>query len=89
MEPIKTPADEFLSIVLVGLVTYPKDVQVAQTVDEMGILLSVSVNREDMGKIIGKSGDIAKAIRRLMNGFGYLRRQKISVKIVDPSVYRA
>lgn len=50
----------------------------------MGVLLSLRVRNTDMGKIIGRSGDTAKAIRRVVATFGMLNRQKVSLKIFEP-----
>ena len=47
---------EFLEYIVKGLVDHPKDVSVDRKVDEMGVLLSLKVNPEDMGQIIGREG---------------------------------
>ncbi len=57
---------EFVEYVLKTVVDNPDDVHVDRTIDEMGVLLSVTVNPDDMGKVIGKSGQTAKAIRTLL-----------------------
>ena len=54
---------QFLEYVIKALVEHPEDVKINRTVDEMGVLLMLSVNQDDMGKVIGKSGATAKAIR--------------------------
>ncbi|PIP86833.1 RNA-binding protein, partial [Candidatus Campbellbacteria bacterium CG22_combo_CG10-13_8_21_14_all_36_13] len=57
---------DFLEYVVKSLVDHPEDVKVDRTVDEMGVLITLDVNREDMGKIIGRNGNTAKAIRTLL-----------------------
>ncbi|MBZ9573011.1 KH domain-containing protein, partial [Patescibacteria group bacterium] len=54
---------EFLEYVIKALVDHPEDVKIDRKVDEMGVLLSLKVNPEDMGQIIGKAGATARAIR--------------------------
>lgn len=75
----------FLKEIIKGITSFPDEVDINQTVDDMGVLLSVRVNKEDMGKIIGKEGEIAKAMRRIMNAYGYLRKKKLNVKIFEPN----
>ena len=61
---------EFLEYIVKELVDNPKDVKVERKVDEMGVLLSLKVNPEDMGQIIGREGSTAKAIRNLVRIVG-------------------
>ena len=77
--------DLFLRNVLEGLVTIPEDLSIERTTDEMGVLLTVKVNKADMGKIIGKEGATAKAIRHLVNACGLSQQEKVSVKILEPN----
>ena len=56
----------FLEYVVKALVDNPNDVKIDRTVDEMGVLISLTVNPADMGKIIGRMGNTAKAIRTLL-----------------------
>ena len=53
-------------------------------IDERGILLSVNIDKEDMGRIIGKGGETAKAIRRLVRQFASINNAHIAVKINEP-----
>jgi len=57
---------------------------IQRTVDERGILLTISVAQEDMGKIIGSQGDSARAIRRLIRQFGLSQNKHVAVKINEP-----
>jgi len=75
---------EFLEFVVKGLVDHPEDVKVDRTVDEMGVLLTLDVNAEDMGKIIGRSGNTAKAIRTLLRVVGMKNNSRVNLKINEP-----
>jgi predicted RNA-binding protein YlqC (UPF0109 family) len=55
----------FLEYVVKALVDNPNDVKIDRKVDEMGVLITMTVNPADMGKIIGRQGNTAKAIRTL------------------------
>jgi predicted RNA-binding protein YlqC (UPF0109 family) len=61
---------QFLEFVVKALVDNPNDVKIKRTVDEMGVLLTLDVNAADMGKVIGRSGNTAKAIRTLLRVVG-------------------
>ncbi len=75
---------QFVEFVLKTIVDNPDDVQVDRTVDEMGVLLTVTVNPEDMGKVIGKSGQTAKAIRSLLKVVGAKHDARVNMKIIEP-----
>jgi len=75
---------EFLEFVVKALVDNPDDVKVVRTVDEMGVLLTLDVHAEDMGKIIGRSGNTAKAIRTLLRVVGMKNNSRVNLKINEP-----
>lgn len=75
---------EFVEYVVKALVNYPDDVQVRRSVDDMGVLLELSVNPEDMGKVIGKAGATAKSIRTLLRVLGSRNDARVNLKIVEP-----
>lgn len=75
---------EFLEYVVKALVDHPEDVTVNRQVDEMGVLLTLDVNREDMGKVIGRSGNTAKAIRILLRVVGMKNNARVNLKINEP-----
>jgi predicted RNA-binding protein YlqC (UPF0109 family) len=76
---------EFLEYVVKALVDAPDAVQVTRTVDEMGVLLTLSVAPEDMGKIIGRDGNIAKALRTLLRVVGMKHNARVNLKINEPA----
>ena len=75
---------EFLEYIVGAIVDNPDDVKITRTVDERGVLLELSVNPEDMGKIIGKAGATAKAIRTLLRVMGAKHDARFNLKIVEP-----
>lgn len=75
---------EFLEYVVKGLVDHPESVKINRTVDEMGVLLSLDVHPDDMGKIIGRSGNTAKAIRILLRVVGMKNNARVNLKINEP-----
>ena len=75
---------QFLEFVVKALVDNPDDVKINRTVDEMGVLLTLSVNKDDMGKVIGRSGATAKAIRTILRVVGMKNDARVNLKIEEP-----
>ncbi|MFH0846292.1 MAG: KH domain-containing protein [Patescibacteria group bacterium] len=75
---------EFLEYIVKELVDNPGAVKVDRKVDEMGVLISLDVDSADMGKIIGKSGNTAKAIRTLLRVVGMKNNSRVNLKINEP-----
>lgn len=75
---------EFLEFIVKTLVDHPNDVKVDRKVDEMGVLLSVKVNPEDMGQLIGRQGSTARAIRNLVRIIGLKNHARVNLKIEEP-----
>src|SRR5258707_10824655 len=75
---------QFLEYVIKSLVDKPEDVKIDRTVDEMGVLLKLTVNRDDMGKVIGRSGATAKAIRTVLRVVGMKNDARVNLKIEEP-----
>ena len=74
----------FLDQVVKSLVEKPEKVEINRTVDEMGVLLTLKVDQEDMGKIIGRDGNTAKAIRTLLRVVGMKNNARVNLKINEP-----
>lgn len=74
----------FLEYVVKSLVDNPNDVVIDRTVDEMGVLITMTVNPADMGKIIGRQGNTAKAIRTLLRVIGMKNNARVNLKINEP-----
>lgn len=75
---------KFLEYVITSLVDNPQDVKITRVVDEMGVLLTLSVNKDDMGKVIGRSGATAKAIRTVLRVVGMKHDARVNLKIEEP-----
>jgi len=75
---------EFLEYLIKALVDHPEDVKIDRKVDEMGVLLSLKVNPEDMGQIIGKAGSTARSIRSLVRIVGLKNHARVNLKIEEP-----
>lgn len=74
----------FLEYVIKSLVDNPDDVRIVRTVDEMGVLMTLDLNPLDMGKIIGRKGATAKAIRTLLRVVGMRNNARVNLKINEP-----
>ena len=75
---------EFLEFLVKSIVAHPGDVIVDRTIDEMGVLLTLKINPEDMGYIIGRRGQTAQAIRTLLRIVGAKNNARVNLKIYEP-----
>jgi len=75
---------EFVEHIIKEIVDYPDDVQVDRKVDEMGVLISLTVNPQDMGQVVGKQGSTAKSIRTLLRVIGAKNNARVNFKIIEP-----
>lgn len=71
--------EEILKTIITNLVDNPDEVKVTRVDDERGILLKVNVAKEDLGKVIGKQGRIAKSIRTIMKSVTAKEHKKVGV----------
>jgi predicted RNA-binding protein YlqC (UPF0109 family) len=85
----KSSDQDFLEYLIKALVDHPEDVKIDRKVDEMGVLLNLKVNPEDMGQIIGKAGSTARAIRNLVRIVGLKNHARVNLKIEEPEGGRA
>ncbi len=74
---------ELVKYIAESLVDKPEEVKVSQTEDDKSIIIELSVAREDMGKVIGKQGRIAKAIRAVVKAASTKSKKKYVVEIVE------
>lgn len=85
MADITQGADrDFVEYVVRQIVDSPDKVIVTRTVDDMGVLLTLTVDKNDMGKIIGKSGQTAKSLRVLVRMIGSRNNERVNLKIAEP-----
>ena len=75
---------EFLEFVVKKLVDNPDDVKVERSIDEMGVLLTLKVNPQDMGQIIGREGQTARSLRTLLRVIGAKHNARVNLKIYEP-----
>ena len=75
---------EFLEKIVKELVAEPGQVRIDRSVDEMGVLLTLYVSQNDMGRVIGRGGSTAKALRTILMVWGMAREQRLHLRIVDP-----
>jgi hypothetical protein len=75
---------EFVEHVVKAIVEMPEKVQIERKIDERGVLLELTVDPADMGKIIGKDGRTAKAIRTLLRVLGAQNDARVNLKIIEP-----
>ena len=76
---------DFVTHIIKSIVVHPDEVIVTQTIDELGVLLSINVNVEDMARVIGRQGQTAKSIRQLLRIIGFKNNKRINMKIIDPA----
>lgn len=75
---------DFLEYVVKALVDNPEAVKIDRKVDEMGVLLTLKVDPSNMGQIIGRNGNTAKAIRTLLRIVGMKNNARVNLKIEEP-----
>ena len=80
----ETRDQEFVEYVVKSIVDHPDDVKVNRTVDEMGVLLTLTVSPDDMGQVIGRQGATAKSVRTLLRVIGAKNNARVNLKINEP-----
>ena len=79
-----TRDQEFLEYVVKAIVAHPENVSTDRTVDERGVLLTLNINPQDMGYVIGRKGQTAQAIRTLLKIVGAKNNARVNLKINEP-----
>ncbi len=74
----------FVEYVVKALVDHPEDVKTERVVDEMGVLITLHLNPADMGQVIGRMGQTAKALRTLLRVVGAKHKARVNLKIYEP-----
>ncbi len=77
---------QFVEYVVKSLVSNPDAVQVDRRIDEKGVLLELTVDPEDLGRVIGKRGATAQSLRTLLRALGTKNEARYNLKIVDNGV---
>lgn len=90
VKPVDMERDqEFVEYVVKAIVNHPDDVRTERTIDERGVLITLHINPEDMGYVIGRSGQTARAIRTLLKIVGAKMNARVNLKIHEPEGARA
>ncbi len=74
---------QFIEFVVKSLVNNPDAVKIERTIDEKGVLLELTVDPEDLGRVIGKRGATAQSLRTLLRALGTKNEARYNLKIVD------
>ncbi|MEK7611756.1 MAG: KH domain-containing protein [Patescibacteria group bacterium] len=80
----KVSDQEFLEFLVKSIVDHPEDVKVDRRIDELGVLLTLRVNPQDMGQVVGRKGATANAIRSLLRIVGIKHDARVNLKIDEP-----
>lgn len=80
---MSTIDQQFVEYIVKSLVGHPDDVIVERVVDEKGVLLTLTVNPEDLGRVIGKRGVTAQSLRTLLRALGTKNDARYNLKIVN------
>ena len=75
---------EFVEYIIRGIVNNPDDVRTERTVDERGVLITLHINPNDMGYVIGRQGQTARAVRTLLKIVGAKNNARVNLKIYEP-----
>ena len=74
---------QFVEYIVKSLVGHPDEVKVERRIDEKGVLLELTVNPEDLGRVIGKRGSTAQSLRTLLRALGTKNDARYNLKIID------
>lgn len=80
---MSTIDQQFIEYIVKSLVGNPDDVTVERIIDEKGVLLTLTVNPEDLGRVIGKRGVTAQSLRTLLRALGTKNNARYNLKIVN------
>jgi predicted RNA-binding protein YlqC (UPF0109 family) len=75
---------EFVEYLVKAIVNHPDEVKTERTIDERGVLITLDVNPEDMGYVIGRQGQTARSIRTLLKIVGAKNDARVNFKIHEP-----
>lgn len=76
---------QFVEYIVKSLVENPDGVSIERRIDEKGVLLELTVDQEDLGRVIGKRGATAQSLRTLLRALGTKNDARYNLKIVDVS----
>ncbi len=79
-----SPTLEFVRYILEQICEHKSDIEMNQADDSLGTLITVQINEEDMGRLIGKNGKTISALRLLVSTMGARDHKKINLKVLEP-----
>jgi uncharacterized protein len=77
-------AKEFMEFILTSLIEDKDQLELSVKTDDLGVLVSIKVSDNDMGKIIGKNGQTIQALRTLLRILGGSHSQRMNLKVIEP-----
>jgi predicted RNA-binding protein YlqC (UPF0109 family) len=80
---MSTIDQQFVEYIVKSVVGHPDDVVIERVIDEKGVLLTLTVNPEDLGRVIGKRGVTAQSLRTLLRALGTKNDARYNLKIVN------
>lgn len=80
---MSTIDQQFIEYIVKSLVSKPDEVKIERRIDEKGVLLELTVDAEDLGRVIGKRGATAQSLRTLLRALGTKNEARYNLKIVD------
>ncbi len=80
---MSTIDQQFIEYIVKSLVSNPDEVKIDRRIDEKGVLLELTVDPEDLGRVIGKRGATAQSLRTLLRALGTKNEDRYNLKIVD------
>ena len=78
------PDLDFLKFIVESIVEHPEELKIDRKVDEMGVLLTLKVHKDDMGQLIGRQGSTIRAVRTLLRIIGLKNHARVNLRIEEP-----
>jgi predicted RNA-binding protein YlqC (UPF0109 family) len=78
---------EILERIIKSLVNNPDEVKITRSLDELGVLIKIKTHPQDMGLIIGRKGEMIKAIKTIMKAIGLKHHARLNIKVEEPDYF--
>jgi predicted RNA-binding protein YlqC (UPF0109 family) len=75
--------EKYVEYIIQNLVNHPDDVKVSRIDGTKETIIEIRVHPEDVGKVIGKSGSVVRALRTIVNAVGYKERKNYHLEVID------
>jgi predicted RNA-binding protein YlqC (UPF0109 family) len=83
----KTIYIEILERIIKSLVNNPDEVKITRNLDELGVLIKIKTHPQDMGLVIGRKGEMIKAIKTIMKAIGLKHHARLNIKVEEPDYF--